>query len=286
MSFLLLTLIWGSTWLVIKGQLGVVPASWSVAWRFLIGSAAMTGMCRATGRSLRLDLRGHGFAVLIGVLQFVCNFNLVYRAEQHVSSGLVALVYALMIVPNAVLAALFLRHRITPLFAIGSLMGIAGVGMIVAPDLAVAGAGAAAATGLALAGAGVLCASIANVLQAGARGHAQPLEAGLAWAMGYGGVFNAAFAWTVAGPPAFDMSPGYMAGLLYLGIVASAVAFRLYYGLIRAIGPGRAAYSGVMVPIVAMALSTAFEGYHWTLLAIAGAGLAMAGLLAALRGRG
>jgi drug/metabolite transporter (DMT)-like permease len=287
LAFLAVTLIWGSTWLVIKTQLGVVPASWSVAWRFLLGAAVMFTLCLATGKSLRLPARGHGFALIIAVMQFVLNFNLVYRAEQHLTSGLVALSFALLIVPNALLSAAFLGQRVTPRFLVGSLLGIAGVALLFARDLAVPGAAQAEiALGLALALGGVLSASVANVMQASPAGRGLPLEAGLAWSMGYGALLNAAVALVLAGPPVIDLSPAYLAGLAYLGIIASALAFSLYYRLIRAMGPGKAAYTGVVIPLVAMGLSTLFEGYHWSALAVAGAGLALAGLVIALRSRG
>jgi drug/metabolite transporter (DMT)-like permease len=103
--------------------------------------------------------------------------------------------------------------------------------------------------------------------------------------MFYGTIINAAVAFVLTGPPAFDWSPGYVAGVAYLGIVASAVAFSLYYALIREIGAGKAAYTSVVIPLVAMSLSTAFEGYRWSLLAVAGAVLALIGLVVALRSR-
>jgi drug/metabolite transporter (DMT)-like permease len=285
--FFIITLIWGSTWLVIKTQLGVVPASWSVAWRFLIGGSAMMTMCLVTGKSLRLDWRGHAFALTVAVMQFVLNFNLVYRAEQHIASGLVSLSFALLLVPNALLSSAFLGHKISARFAVGSLLGIVGVGLMFARDLVTPGVDAAAIMlGLALAIGGVLSASVGNVMQATAVGRSLPPEGGLAWAMAYGGILNALVALVIAGPPAFDFSVTYIAGLAYLGIVASAVAFSLYYAIIRSIGPGKAAYSGVVVPLVAMALSTVFEGYIWTPLAVAGGVLAMIGLLVALRSRG
>lgn len=285
--FLIITLIWGSTWLVIKTQLGVVPASWSVAWRFLIGGSVMMMVCLVRGRSLRLGWRGHGFALLVAVMQFALNFNLVYRAEEHVASGLVSLTFALLVVPNAVLAWIFLGLRITPGFALGSVIGIIGVGMMFARDLVVPGAdGDAVILGLCLAGGGVLSASVANVMQASRAGRALPLEGGLAWSMLYGGIINAGIARAIAGPPVFDLSLTYLAGLAYLGIVASAVAFSLYYALIRELGAGKAAYNGVVVPLVAMALSTLFEGYLWTPLAVSGGVLAMVGLVVALRSRG
>ena len=284
--FAIVTMIWGSTWLVIKTQLGVVPASWSVAWRFLLGGTVMMIMCLVRGKSLRIDARGHAFALLVAVMQFALNFNLVYRAEEHVASGLVALSFALLLVPNAVLAALFLGQRITPGFAIGSGIGIVGVGMIFGRDIGGGVHGAETMLGLGFAVAGMISASVANILQATPQARSMPLEGSLAWSMFYGGLLNAAVAWGLAGPPVIDTSPAYLAGLAYLGIVASAVAFTLYYALIRHVGPGKAAYNGVVVPIVAMALSTAFEGYQWSALALGGGVLALVGLVVALRSRG
>ena len=139
--------------------------------------------------------------------------------------------------------------------------------------------------GAALAFGGIMSASIANVMQAGERLKSYPMITVLAWAMLWGTLFDVTFAWAVAGPPVFPAEPRYWAGVAYLGIVGSVVTFPLYFKLIRDLGPGRAAYNGVMVPVVAMALSTLFEGYIWSGLAIAGSVLAMIGLLVALRGR-
>ena len=107
LPFLLITLIWSSTWIVIKGQLGAVPPIWSVSYRFLISAAAMFAIARIAGVRTGLDRRGHGLALMLGILQFVLNYNLVYAAELYVTSGLVAVVFALLIVPNAALARAF-----------------------------------------------------------------------------------------------------------------------------------------------------------------------------------
>jgi drug/metabolite transporter (DMT)-like permease len=283
--FGLVTLIWGSTWLIIRTQL-TVPVSWSVAWRFLLGGTVMFALCLVTGKTLRLGWRGHLFALAMAVFQFSLNFNLVYRAEQHLTSGLVALAFALLIVPNALLSWAFLGQRVSGGFALGSGIGIVGIGLLFARDLLAPGGGDAVLTGVVLALTGVLCASVGNVLQASPAGRAQPLEGGLAWAMLYGGLMNAVVALLLVGPPQFDTSFSYMAGLAFLAVVASAGAFSLYYALIRDIGAGKAAYTGVVIPFVAMALSTLFEGYQWSPLAGAGAVLAAAGLVIALRSRG
>ena len=93
---------------------------------------------------------------------------------------------------------------------------------------------------------------------------------------------DGAIALIFTGQPAIEWRLGYWLGLLYLAIFASALAFSLYLPVVRKIGPGKAAYSSVLVPIIAMAFSTALEGYRWTPLAAAGAVLALGGMLGAL----
>jgi drug/metabolite transporter (DMT)-like permease len=128
----------------------------------------------------------------------------------------------------------------------------------------------------------MMSASVANVLQATEAARRQQVVPMIAWAMILGTLVNAVFSWIVSGPPVLDPRPQYLAGIAYLAIVGSVVTFPLYFGLIRNMGAGRAAYNGVAVPVVAMALSTLFEGYRWEALAIGGAVLAMTGLLIAL----
>ena len=283
-EFVTVTLIWGSTWLVIKGQLGSVPAAWSVTYRFVIAGAVLTAVTVATGRWRALPWRGHAFAVVIGVVQFMANFNLVYAAEATLTSGLVALCFALLVVPNTLFARVFLGTRLTARFAVGTLLGIAGMLLLFGPDLAAA-SGRATAMGLGLVVIAVLSASIANVLQAGGLARSLPPQTTLALSMLYGAAIDAVYALATAGPPVFDPRPEYWAGMLYLALGASVVAFTLYYRLIRRIGPGLAAYSSVVVPVVALFLSTLFEGYRLTWLAASGAALALAGLVVALSGR-
>ena len=284
-QFAAVTLIWGSTWLVITGQISSVPPSWSVAYRFILAAAVMLGLCVATGKSLRLSLAGHGFALAVGLLQFVGNFNFVYRAEQHLTSGLVATVFALLVVPNALLSRIFLKTRITPRFMAGAGLGIAGVLLMFALDLAAPAASTGAVTGLLFVGVAVVSASGANVLQATRLARSLPSEPALAWAIVYGALFDTALAWSTAGPPVFDWHLRYIAGLIYLAVIATAVAFSLYYSLIRSIGPASAAYTSVVTPVVALSLSMVFENYRWTVTAAMGAALALTGLVIALRSR-
>ncbi|WP_414901327.1 DMT family transporter [Sphingomonas flavalba] len=284
--FVLVTLIWGSTWLVIRDQLGVVPSSWSVTYRFAIAGVAMLGVALWRGESLRLAPGDIGFVMLLGVGQFALNYNLVYRAEQHVTSGLVAVVFALLLVPNAVLSRLFLGRRMARTFIIGSAVAIAGIVVLFAHEARMAATGSdAVLEGVALTLGAVLFASVANVMQATERGRALPMTVLLGWAMLGGAAIDSVVAYTTSGPPVIEMRAGYILGLLYLGVMASALAFALYYQLIRDIGPAAAAYTSVLIPVIAMALSTLFEGYRWSGPAVAGGLLTLAGLIIALSAR-
>jgi drug/metabolite transporter (DMT)-like permease len=283
LSFALITLIWGSTWIVIKDQLGTVPPTWSVAYRFVIACAAMFVFAAATRAPLAMGWRGHALAATFGVPQFVLNFNFVYAAELHVTSGLVAVVFALLMVPNSALAWLFLEQRVTRRFLLGSLIACAGVALLFVQEMRASPASTReVAIGIGLTLLGVLSASAANVMQAGARMKARPIATTLAWGMFYGVVGNVLLAWLWFGPPAIETRAGYWLGLLYLGLFASAAAFTLYFGIIRAVGPGKAAYSSLIVPVIAMAISTGVEGYRWSFLAAGGGALALVGMIIAL----
>jgi drug/metabolite transporter (DMT)-like permease len=284
LSFAAIILIWGSTWIVIKDQLGSVPPTWSVTYRFVIACAAMFAFAWWSGASLRIGWRGHAMAAAFGLPQFVLNFNLVYAAERYVTSGLVATVFALLMVPNSALAWLFLKHRLTARFLAGSAVACAGVALLFVQEVRASPASRSEVLiGIGLTLLGVLSASAANIMQASRGLSARPIAVNLAWGMFYGVIVNALLAFLLFGPPVAEPRFGYWAGLLYLGLFASAAAFTLYFGIIRAIGPGKAAYSSLVVPVLAMAISTGVERYRWSALAIAGGLLALAGMIIALR---
>ena len=284
--FGIVTLIWGSTWLVIRDQLGVVPPSWSVTYRFLVASICMAGWALWKRESWRLGARGLAFAAVLGLMQFCLNFNFVYRAEQHVTSGLVSVVFAMLLIPNALFGRIFLGQKLGRQLVIGSAIAMVGVVLLFVREARVDPHG----PGQVLAGIGftlcaILSASTANVMQATPTAARYPMGTMLAAAMLVGASIDALFAFATVGPPVVEHRAAYWLGILYLGVFASALAFPLYFGVLRAIGPAKAAYSSVIVPVIAMMLSTLLEGYRWSGLAIGGAALAATGLIVALRAR-
>ncbi|TPG20546.1 EamA family transporter [Sphingomonas koreensis] len=284
--FAIVTLIWGSTWLVIRDQVSVVPASWSVTYRFLVAGLTMLAVALVRRERLALDARGWSFALAVGLSQFCMNFNFVYRAEEHITSGLVAVVFALLLVPNALLARLFLGQRLGRQLLIGSAVAMAGVVLLFLHEARVDPNGPREALiGIGITLAAILSASSANVLQATETARRYPMIPMLAVAMLIGAALDAALALALNGAPVIEARPVYLLGIVYLGVFGSAIAFTLYFGVIRVIGPAKAAYSSVIVPVIAMLLSTAFEGYRWTPLAVGGGVLTLIGLVIALRAR-
>lgn len=281
--FAIFTAIWGSTWIVIRGQLGVVAPEWSVAYRFAIASIAMAAVARWKGQSLRLGKRGLAAALFLGFMQFCLNFDAVYLAERHITSGVVATVFALLLIPATLMGWAFLGYRPSSRFLWSSLVAVAGIVLLFIHEIRDNPAeGRHIVAGIGLTLVGMLGASTANVAQARPEIRRFPLLSLLAWSMAAGAIIDAIVALALAGAPTFDVHPTYVAGLLYLALAASVLTFSLYYPVVRKIGPGKAAYSSVIVPIIAMGFSTWLEDYRWTALNVSGALLALGGMAAAL----
>jgi drug/metabolite transporter (DMT)-like permease len=283
--FLTIALIWGSTWWVITTQIAAIPAPWAVTWRFTLATPAMFALAFATPGRVTMPARVHVLAAAVGICQFCGNYNFVYQAERHLTSGIVALMVALMIVPNALLGRALLRQPITARFALGSLIAIAGIALLLLNESRVTHVAGNVEFGIWLALGAMLAASVSNVIQAGETGRRVPLFTLIAWAMLYGTLCDAALALWLSGPPVVPLVREFWLGTAYLALAGSVVTFPLYYMLIREIGAGRAAYHNVLVVIIAMLLSTLLENYHWSALAIGGSVLALFGLLVALRAK-
>src|SRR5438445_3434610 len=265
LPFIIFTLIWGSTWIVIRGQLGTVPPQWSVAYRFAIAAFAVAVLAKIRGERLNLGRGGLGPAIFLGFTQFCVNFMAVYLAERHITSGVVATVFALLLIPSTLLGWAFLDQRPTMRFVWSSLVAVAGIALLFVHELREHSASAREiVAGIALTLVGMVSASSANVLQARPEIRRFPLASLLAWSMAAGAAIDALIAFVMTGPPVVELSLGYWAGLLYLALAASVLTFSLYYPVVRRIGLAKAAYSSVLVPIIAMGLSTRLEDYRWT----------------------
>ncbi|MFM7377365.1 MAG: DMT family transporter [Erythrobacter sp.] len=283
--FMLTGTIWGSTWFVITGQIAGVPAAWGVFYRFMLATPALFALALAMGQRLKLNRAEHLLALGVGIAQFSGNFLFVYHAEAHITSGIVAVMFALLMVPNAIFARVFIGERTAGGFIGGSLVAIAGVALLLVHEWNAAPLGGNIALGIVLAVGGMLAASIANVVQANPTGRGVPMVSFLAWAMVYGTSFDLVYALATEGLPQVPSAWQFWAGTAYLAIIGSVVTFPLHYNLVREIGAGRTAYNAIVTVCVAMLLSTLFEGFVWDALSACGMALALAGMGLALRSK-
>jgi drug/metabolite transporter (DMT)-like permease len=236
------------------------------------------------GESLKIGRDGLIAAAFLGFTQFCINFNAVYLAERHITSGVVATIFALLLIPATLMGWAFLGHKPSKRFAWSSLVAVSGIALLFVHEIHEHPAdNREIAVGLGITLVGMLGAAVANVAQARPEIRRFTLFPMLAWSMASGALIDALIAFAMSGPPVFDPRPAYWLGVLYLALFASVLTFSLYYPVVRRIGPAKAAYSSVLVPIIAMGFSTWLEDYRWTGLTIAGAILALGGMAAALR---
>ena len=283
--YILTALIWGSTWLAITFQLGSVDPEISVVYRFALASAILIGYSLLRRLPMRFTLREHGFMALQGLTLFSINYILVYVAELYLASGYVAIVFSLMVVLNVLFGAVILRSPIRPKVLIGGIIGIVGLIMVFLPSLEGLSLSGGQGLGIMLALVGTIIASLGNMVSARNQRHKIPVVQANAYGMGYGALISLAIALGRGSELSFDASAEYILSLLYLAIFGTVIAFGSYLTLLGRIGPDRAGYIAVLFPIVALLLSTLFEGLTWELVSILGVGLVVIGNVIAMTRR-
>jgi drug/metabolite transporter (DMT)-like permease len=167
--------------------------------------------------------------------------------------------------------------------ALGGLLGIGGVGLVFWPELARFPAGEPALAGVALTAGAVVSSSVGNVFATLVERRGLDVWQRMAWSMAYGSAGCLAAAALRGEPLAFEWTLPYVGSLLYLAVLGSVAAFAAYLTLLERAGAARVGYVGVMVPIVALAVSGLFEGFAWGPLTVLGIAVAMAGNVLVLR---
>ena len=280
--FAIATLIWGSTWLAITFQLGVVEPEVSVVYRFALAAVILFVWCAARGQRLRFQPRTHAWLALQGSTLFGLNYVGVYFAERYVASGLVAVAFSTLVFIVPISSRLAFGTPVPPRVALGAVIGVCGVASLFLPELRAASVGGTAALGVAFALGSTVIAAIGNLVTVRLQSDKVPTLSGTAWGMSYGALTAAAIAGIGGSAWTFDWGFAYVSSLVYLSIFGSIVAFVTYFKLLKLVGANRASFTAVAIPVVAMALSTVFEGYRWTSTAAFGAALAFAGNYLAL----
>ena len=275
--YIITVLIWGSTWLAIKFQLGVVPPELSIAYRFFLAAAVLFAFSFLRRLPMRFDLRSHGFFALQGLLLFSLNYFMVYLAEGYLTSGLVAIVFSIIIILNVIFGAIFLRNPIRPRVLLGGLLGLIGLLMVFWPEISSFDISNEKVFGILLAFLGTASASLGNVISARNQRSELPVVQTNAYGMFYGAVFMLLLSIVRGNQLVIDSSAGYMISLLYLAVFGSVIAFGTYLTLLGRIGLDRAAYVTILFPIIALILSTFFEGLQWGIPQVIGVAVVLIG---------
>ena len=274
---------WGTSWLATKLHFGVVDPGVSLSYRFMIGAAITFAICVIMRKPMRFAWRHHAFMALQGLLLFSTNFYLIYLGIQYLTSGLVATIFSLVIVLNIFGAAILFRAPIEPRVLLGAALGMGGLAFIFWPEIAGFDLTRDGTLGLMLALAGTLSASCGMLTSAWNQSRrGLPVVQTNAYGMIYGAAITALFCIVSGTPFNFDHSPVYIGALLHLAIFATVVGFWSYLTLVGRIGAGRAGYVTAVFPLLALALSTLFEGYVWSAGAAAGVALILLGNVAIL----
>ena len=275
--YVLTVLIWGTTWIALKLQLGVVAIPVSIVYRFGLAALVLFAVLLLSRKLQVMNKRGHLICLAQGLCLFCVNFMCFLTASQWVPTGLIAVVFSTATLWNALNARVFFKQKIARNVIAGAALGLFGLALLFWPELSGHTATPQTLLGLGLALIGTMCFSAGNMLSSlQQKAGLKPLTTN-AWGMLYGAGMLAVYCAFNGIPFNMEWSTRYIGSLLYLVIPGSVIGFTAYLTLVGRMGPERAAYCTVLFPLVALNVSAFVEGYQWTAPALAGLVLVMLG---------
>lgn len=275
--YIITVLVWGSTWLAIEYQLGDVPVTASLIYRFAIAGLLMWAYCLVTKVPLRYEAKEHAFIALLASCNFSINYLVIYLAQLHINSAMTSVAFSTMLLMNIVNTRLFFGTPIPARVYLGAVTGIAGIVALFWQGLTVVNTEDKLILGLALVLLSALIASFGNMVSVRNSGRGINVFAANAWGMSYGTLILCIIAVLSGSELRFSTEPAYVISLLYLAVFGTVIAFATYFLLLRDIGPEKASYVIVLFPVVAITLSSMFEGFEWTSNIILGFALVLTG---------
>lgn len=272
--FVATVLIWGTTWIGISAQIGEVPLIQSIFLRFAMAGVVMLAGLAVIGR-LQRPHRWR-FVLMQALCLFSFNFVAIYNASALIPSGLVSVVFSLASIFNAINARIFYGDRITGRVVLAGIIGATGLFLLFQGELSGTDARQ-TLLGIGWASLGTMIFSLGNMAS---RKNSQigisPVTAN-SWGMGIGALIVLVVIGLTGTPMVMPTGVTYWTALVYLSVIGSVIGFTTYLMLVARIGSARAGYATVIFPVVALLISTLFEGFRWTPGAITGLGLVLLG---------
>ena len=281
--FSICVFVWGSTWIAITFQLGTVAPELSVGYRFLLASLLVFAYCRWRDIGLQFNRSQHVNLFLLGIAMFCVSYILVYHAELYIISGMVAVAYSASPMINMFASRIFFGTALTWRVFIAASLGIAGIVCVFWQEFSRIGRSQDIWLGSFLTVASVLWSCMGAMVAIRTQKQGIATWPSMAWGMLYGGCSAIAIGLLMGKPIVFMVTPTYLISLLYLALLGSIVTFAAYLTLLSRLGAARAAYVGVMVPIIALLISMVFEKFSWGWLTTVGVGLSLAGNVLVLK---
>lgn len=277
--YCLVVVIWGTTWIAIFLQQGTVPAPVSIFWRFALATLTIMAALVLLRRLRKLAARDHLFCLLQGCCVFGFNFLCFYTAAAWINTGLESVIFSMAVLFNAVNGFLFFGHRPPARFYPAALLGMCGIVTLFWDDLQASGLSSTLLMGIGLSALGTYGFSLGNMISQRHQRNGLETMTTNAWAMLYGTLIMGAIALVRGDSFIPEWTLSYLGALVYLALFGSVIAFGAYFTLIGRIGASNAAYSTLLFPLVALTISTFYEGYVWHINGIIGLLLILTGNL-------
>jgi drug/metabolite transporter (DMT)-like permease len=268
--YIVTVLIWGTTWFAIEFQLGEVAIEVSLIYRFALAAALILIFSKLKGLPLSFSWRQHFSMAFLGLFNFCINYAALYEAQNYLSSAMTSIGFSLLLLLNIVNTRIFFGKKIPLKTYIGAFIGISGIVVLFWPEVLKYQQGGGSLVGLFYVLAGTLCASLGNMISVSNSNKDYPVLQSSGWGMLYGTLFLVAYALFNQVEFSFSTKPEYLISLVYLSVFGTVIAFYSYFLLLKNIGPEKASYSIVLFPVVAVIISSIFEGFIWTNFTIAG----------------
>ncbi len=261
--FIITLFCWSPTWYVIKFQLGYVDPLVSVFYRFLIASIIIFIYLFIKKKELRFSLNYHFWFLFFGICLYSLNYVFFYLSNTYLISAFPAIVFSTVVIMNILGEGFYFKKKPSIKTIIGATIGMMGIIIIFNDEIFNFSLTNGIHIGLFLALLGTFCASTGNMVHQRNLNNNFPLIQTIAYAMLYGSFVTLLITQIKGTELLFEFSFSYIASLAYLSIFGSIFAFIFYLKLIEKIGAGRAGYVGVVMPVLALMISTIFENLEW-----------------------
>ena len=274
--FVVCALIWGTTWFAINFQIDTINPAYSVGIRFFIAAIILGGIALVKRYPLSFSWRYHRSFIAGGLFLYALDYTLLYAAQQHIVSALLALMSSSVVYFNVILRRVVLGKPMRPEVIIGATLGFIGIAAIFAPELKALEQQGYILIGILFSLGSFTSASVGNILSEKVL-ETVPVVSFNFYTMLYGSLIIAAGLIVTQTPVIWPERPSFYIALLYLAVFGSVVAFGCYMKLVQQIGSDKAAYVVLVYPLVALLVSTLFEDYQWSVLSAFGVLLVLVG---------